>query len=269
MSSVTINKIAYATNNRNGLLVLRQLRMLNVDIEYLILHPTEKGCYQEEIIEASGTQKCNVIIWQPGCMDIICRQLAANPVGMLFSCNFGYLIPPEVLSLFTLPINLHMSHLPYNKGAFPNVWPILDGTPAGVTLHVMSEKFDDGPIIFQKEVEVTFRDTGESLYEKLVQASVELVKDSFLNIVNGNFSCKENRGGTYHSEKEFFSLLKLDLDKNYTAQELINLIRALTFPPFRNLFCEHDGQNFFLELTIYNETTHNVMSLGRSIDENN
>ena len=49
-------------------------------------------------------------------------------------------------------INLHISYLPYNKGAHPNFWSWVKNTPKGVSIHLISEKIDAGDIIFQKKL---------------------------------------------------------------------------------------------------------------------
>lgn len=50
-------------------------------------------------------------------------------------------------------INLHISYLPYNRGADPNLWSWLDGTPHGVTIHLMDETIDTGDILVQREID--------------------------------------------------------------------------------------------------------------------
>lgn len=72
-------------------------------------------------------------------------------------------------------LNLHTGYLPWNRGAYPNVWPILDGSPAGVTLHRVDEGIDTGPIIAQREVKVEPWDTAKTLYDKLLEEGVKLV----------------------------------------------------------------------------------------------
>jgi methionyl-tRNA formyltransferase len=66
-------------------------------------------------------------------------------------------------------INVHISALPWNRGAHPNLWAHLDGTSHGVTIHEMDEGLDTGPIWVQTIVKfnvtesTTFRDTWEDL----------------------------------------------------------------------------------------------------------
>ena len=56
------------------------------------------------------------------------------------SILFDYILRSEFLELCPLGVvNLHPSYLPYNRGQYPNVWSIMDGTPAGVTLHYIDD----------------------------------------------------------------------------------------------------------------------------------
>jgi methionyl-tRNA formyltransferase len=46
---------------------------------------------------------------------------------------------------------------------------------------------------------------------------------------------------------------RIDPELSYTAQELINLIRARTFPPYKGAYIEHDGSKIFLRLEMSSE----------------
>ena len=64
------------------------------------------------------------------------------------SCGYRHKLRQEEWECFPDGIlNLHTGYLPWNKGAYPNVWPILDGSPAGVTLHRVDAGIDTGPIL--------------------------------------------------------------------------------------------------------------------------
>ena len=68
-----------------------------------------------------------------------------------FYVSFGYkkIIPKNILKYAKRPIiNLHMSFLPFNRGAHPNFWSFVNKTPSGVTIHEINNGVDTGPIIF-------------------------------------------------------------------------------------------------------------------------
>src|SRR4029078_12187716 len=49
-------------------------------------------------------------------------------------------------------VNLRIALLPYNRGADPNLWSWVDGTPKGVTIHLMEPGVDTGPVLAQSAV---------------------------------------------------------------------------------------------------------------------
>src|SRR5690606_4616175 len=89
--------------------------------------------------------------------------------------SFGYrhIIKQHVLETSRRPcLNLHMSYLPYNRGAHPNCWSWMDGTPSGVTIHEIDSGLDTGPIVAQAHARIddtgmTFRQTYALLFAKL------------------------------------------------------------------------------------------------------
>jgi methionyl-tRNA formyltransferase len=72
--------------------------------------------------------------------------------GFIISYNYKYLISKNITDLFrNRIINLHISLLPWNKGAHPNIWSFLENTPKGVTIHLIDEGIDTGHVIIQRE----------------------------------------------------------------------------------------------------------------------
>ena len=58
--------------------------------------------------------------------------------------------------------------LPYNRGKNPNVWPIIDGTPAGVTLHYIDSGIDTGEIIHQIRAKYSWGDSPSQIGNRLI-----------------------------------------------------------------------------------------------------
>jgi methionyl-tRNA formyltransferase len=102
------------------------------------------------------------------------------------------------------PVNLHISYLPWNRGAHPNFWSHWDGTPSGVTIHEVWSEFDTGPIIFQKMVEINPEtETFEASYSKLRQEVELLFLEKFENILSKDYKTKPQRGsGSLHKANE-------------------------------------------------------------------
>jgi methionyl-tRNA formyltransferase len=157
-----------------------------------------------------------------------------------------YLIPKKGC------INFHMSFLPFNRGKKPNVWPIVEGTPAGVSIHYIDDGIDSGAILFRQEVEVEIIDTAKTLYKKQLHAFVSLFEKSWPKIKNNTVLYIENirEDGSFHLDKEFKKLEKIDLDKKVFPMELINHLRAKTFAPYDGAYFIHNGQKVYINIQL-------------------
>ena len=133
----------------------------------------------------------------------------------------------EVLSLLRSPMNLHTGYLPFNQGSHPNVWSIVEGTPAGVTLHLMAPEVDSGELIARREVPVPPAETGSSLYTKLEKMSVELIGTVFPSLLTGEIRPSPMpEGGTFHFASEFDGLCALSLDETLNVGDFLRRLRA-------------------------------------------
>lgn len=63
------------------------------------------------------------------------------------------------------------------------------------------------------------------------------------------FELKEQeKGGTFHYRKEFDENSRIELENNYTARELLNVLRARSFRPFPAAYFYDDGKKY--EVTV-------------------
>lgn len=98
-------------------------------------------------------------------------------------------------------INLHISYLPWNRGAHPNFWSYWDDTPKGVTIHLMDEGIDTGNILIQELVELkgTLRETHsqlESAILELFMKNKDLVLSSYSGIP------QDKKAGSFHKKSD-------------------------------------------------------------------
>lgn len=169
------------------------------------------------------------------------------------SCGYRHIVPEDILDI---PIegclNLHPAYLPYNRGANPNVWSIVEGTPAGVTLHWMDTDLDAGDIVARKKVETEFSDSGKELYKRLEDTQVRLFQEAWPEIVDGEIDEieQEEDAGTYHRTKDFEDLCQLDPNEEVRVKDFLDRLRALTFPPYGNAEIEVDGETYYVEIDI-------------------
>jgi methionyl-tRNA formyltransferase len=153
-------------------------------------------------------------------------------------------------------INLHPAFLPYNRGNYPNVWSIVEKTPAGVTLHYIDEGLDTGDIVAQEKVVIEPTDTGGTLYRKLELAALELFQRTWPSIELGTAPRRRQRAepGTCHRRTDVGAIDEIDLEHMYRAEDLINILRARTFPPHPGAFFRSNGKKIYLSLGLSEES---------------
>jgi len=249
-------RIVYLANNRLGVEVLKLLKAEGEALVGLGLHPPSRRAFGDDLLEIAGLDPEQILPGESICSRETIARLRVMEPDMIVSILFGYILSPEVLEIPEVGcINLHPSYLPYNRGTYPNVWSIVEGTPAGVTLHYIDKGVDTGAIIAQKEVEVLPTDTGETLYRKLERASIDLFAESWPRIRDGRLDCltQHPEEGTCHRVKDVERIDCIDLDARYTGRYLIDVLRARTFPPHRGAYFEVDGRRVYMRLDLQYE----------------
>lgn len=116
--------------------------------------------------------------------------------------SFGYrhVIPSPVLSACICPlVNVHISLLPWNRGADPNFWSWVENTPKGVSVHRIIEGLDKGEIFAQESLDISKVHTLRSSYDLLIRTATDLLLDSLPAIASHVASTSDQVGvGSYH-----------------------------------------------------------------------
>ncbi len=187
------------------------------------------------------------------------QQLVNTLLGLNAVYDWGFLVwwpwilPPQLVRLPKYGfINTHPSLLPHNRGKHYNFWALVEQAPFGVSLHFVADGIDCGDIVAQKTIPYGWEDNGATLYNAAVQAMVELFKDTYPRIRQGDITRtpQDLTKGSFHYSSEIDSASKIDLDATYTARELLNLLRARTFPGHPACWFEDAGQIFEVRVEI-------------------
>jgi methionyl-tRNA formyltransferase len=128
---------------------------------------------------------------------------------LIVSYSYRHILKRAVLD--TMPgrfINLHISLLPFNRGADPNAWSYLDGTPKGVTIHEIDEGVDTGPILVQRPVTIDeSKETLASSYSLLHEAIQALFIAHWEDLRAGRVRGQaQSAAGTFHRSDDFARL---------------------------------------------------------------
>lgn len=102
--------------------------------------------------------------------------------------DFGIIVSQDVIDYFPLGIvNSHFSILPEWRGADPITFAILSGQKqTGVSLMLLVEAMDEGPLLGYGEYDLTERLTTPQLTGELIKLSHELLRYNLPKYVAGN-----------------------------------------------------------------------------------
>lgn len=162
------------------------------------------------------------------------EQLRALAADLAIVAWWPYLLRPTAFSLPRLGcVNFHPSLLPHGRGKHPNFWALCEGSPFGVSLHLIDAGVDSGDVVFQQILPVSWEDTGGTLHQRARVAIVALFKENFARLMRGDIPRQPQVAseGSFHRASELEAASRIDLDKHYSGRELLNLLRARTYMP--------------------------------------
>ena len=149
--------------------------------------------------------------------------------------------------------NLHGALLPRYRGQNVLNWVLVNGeTLTGMTLHLMDEGIDSGPIVYQKEISIDFEDTAVTLKNKMNAAAQDLLNRFLPNIIDDNIPVREqneNDATYFHKRRpadgEFFW--------NWSPIRIYNMIRALVYPWPGAYYMENDEKHVINQFIKYDD----------------
>ena len=179
--------------------------------------------------------------------------LKSYNVNIILLAWWPYIVKKNILDIPKIGVlNFHPSLLPYNRGRNYNFWTIVENTPFGVTIHFVDEKVDTGDIVFQRVINKDWTDTGRTLYVKAKEAIFNLFIDKYKEIKEGKYKRvkQDDSIKSFRLAKEMDIASKIHLDNIYSARNLINLLRAKSFPPHPGIWFEEDGVKYEMFINI-------------------
>jgi methionyl-tRNA formyltransferase len=126
--------------------------------------------------------------------------ISAERPEFVVSYGYRHILRPHVLELIPArAINLHIALLPWNRGADPNLWSWIEGTPKGVTIHYIDQGVDTGDVIAQREVRFGAGETLASSYARLQEEMLRLFREQWPLIRAGRCERWPQAGaGSFH-----------------------------------------------------------------------
>lgn len=171
----------------------------------------------------------------------------------IFGIHFPYILSEEALNIPKIGfLNLHPAFLPFNKGWHTPSWAIIDKTPYGATLHFMTKELDAGDIIHQRQISILPNDTADSLYAKTLELELKVFKEALPSLISLQPQrLPQSSKGTRKSKKDLSKVQEIDLSQNYTGEEILDKLRALTTNSVEEAaYFVKDGKKFAVQVVL-------------------
>ena len=169
------------------------------------------------------------------------EELRKYPADIFVVAAFGQLLSEEILNMPRFGcINIHASLLPAYRGAAPIQWCVINGEEkTGVTIMQMAKGMDTGDILLQKEVVLDEKETGGSLFDRLMETGAELIVEVLPKIEAGELTpvVQKEELATY-AGKITKDMGNIDFAKSAVTIE--RLIRGLN--PWPSAFTHYKGK---------------------------
>lgn len=171
----------------------------------------------------------------------VLAQLTALAPDMIIVVAYGQLLPQALLAIPPQGcVNVHASLLPKYRGAAPINWALMRGERVtGVSIMLLDETLDTGPIFLQSEIEIDAADNAQTLHDRLAVLGAETLLKALEGIEAGALRPmpQDHHQATYAPK-----LRKEDgiVRWERSAVELAHLIRGVT--PWPGALTTHAGR---------------------------
>ncbi|MFA5407591.1 MAG: methionyl-tRNA formyltransferase [Bacilli bacterium] len=186
-------------------------------------------------IKAIALEK-NIPVFQPQSIKTTYQDIINLHPDIIITCAYGQIVPKAVLDAPRYGcINIHASLLPKLRGGAPIHRAIINGdSKTGITIMLMSERMDAGPILRQREVDILPEDNVGILHDRLSLLGRDLLLDTLPDIVSGNIEPIRQ----VESDATFaWEIKRADehIDFSKSKREINNLVRGLN--PWPGAYC--------------------------------
>ncbi len=230
MNIIKSTKLVFFGSDQNSANLLAELIQAEYNIELVVTKTSKKtGRSQKQNPVKKIAQQHNLKIAEkdklndPGSIKIL--QNTESNLAILLS--YGTIIPSEILDSFSLGIiNIHPSLLPKYRGPSPIQTTLLNGeTETGVSIILLEEKMDAGPIIAQKKISISPKDNHQTLSHKLFSLGNKLLLDNLAKYIQGEIQVHPQDNG----QATYCQIIKKEdglINWDSSAKKINNQIRA-------------------------------------------
>lgn len=243
MSSKEI-KIVFMGTPKFGAVILEKLCQVNMKPVLVITAPDKPVGRKQPVTQSPVkvvAQNYKISIIQPEKIQDTKHKIQNTKPDLIVVASYGQILPKEILNIPKYGcLNVHPSLLPKYRGASPIQSAILDGEKeTGVTVMLMDEGIDTGPILSQSKTAVGPNETSQQLHDRLAMLGAELLIDTIPDWVEGKIKLRlqDELSATY---TKILTREGGKIDWRKSPEELDRQIRALN--PWPGVYTVHKGR---------------------------
>ncbi len=185
--------------------------------------------------------KYNLKILQPEKISDIAFEISDLKPDLIITAAYGQIIPKNILNAPKFGcLNLHPSLLPKYRGPSPIQTAILNNDKTtGLTIMLMDEKMDHGPIVSQTEIKIDDRDNCQTLEKKLSKKAALFLIKTLPKYFQNQIKPKPQE----EAKASYTKMLAREdgkIDWKQTAREIERKVRA--FYPWPGTWTEFNGK---------------------------
>ncbi len=255
MKNIQPKKIVLLANHNNGYAVAEYLLgRKDAQIVFMGVLEDPPGYWWKSVKKLAADEKISHYVFKNN--KELYQKIKNLDIDYIISASWRSIVPKNILQLAKLgAVNMHNSLLPMFRGSYANSWPLYFGeTEAGVSLHYMTEKFDDGEVIGQEKFNIDPTDTAKEVWEKCNKAYMKMFE--YLWPINDKWkemSKKQKGQASFYSIKDFENLNEIDTEKKVKIKDFINFLRSRSFEPYyRNAFYtdKKTGKKIYISINL-------------------
>ena len=242
-------KLVFFGTPEFAVLPLQTLLSSNHEILAVVTQPDRqsgRGRHMKPSPVKLEAQKAGIRILQPQSVkdeNFISELKSFNPSSIVLVA-YGQILPAAIIDLPKQGcINIHASLLPSYRGAAPVNWAIINGEKkTGITIMLLDEGMDTGPVLLQDEIEIRESDTTGTLYLKLSEIGADLLISLLNDLEGGNVTPYAQTGEVSYAPV----LKKTDglLNWSRSAKDICNFIRGMN--PWPGAYSYIEGERIKL-----------------------
>lgn len=150
-------------------------------------------------------------------------------IGYCF--GWSQLLNKELINIFPKGvIGFHPAALPNNRGRHPLIWALALGLKeTASTFFMMNDRADEGAIISQRKVDITYEDDARTLYDKILNIAANQVvefTDALENDTAAMIPQDMSQGNSWRKRGKTDG----QIDWRMSSKSIYNLVRSLTKP---------------------------------------